>query len=330
MKRIILILMLFGPVMAYAQGEISNDFLIVTSDSTSEFPKTIFKRRVVVPAKALIFNAGYGVPFIHNDLMKSELWTKNIGSAAHFEVDFRKQFQKERTEDGEIIKVPTLWAVGMGLDISYYSRSAYFMDDSVHVSLPGLNDADGDIFEAQLDYKKIKESVSLLYLSVPLYVEIGKLNQVKTSFFVKMGVKASLLISDTFSGEGTYSSNGYYNDPGDGRAWNIGLYDIPELNFYTNEPCYNNPEYKASPFVLWGTLAGGVNIPFSSLEKNRVSNFVLRIGAKAEYSLTKVSKSTAESYFIDAPYQINRVNMLGGNGSRILAIGLEIGIVYCL
>ncbi len=330
MKKVICILMLFCSVTVYAQSEVGNDFLIVTSDSTSEFQKTIFKRRVIVPAKSIIFNAGYSIPFLHNDLVKSDYWAKNLGSAASFEVDFRKQFQKDRTEDGEIIKVPTLWAIGMGLSVNYYTQSAEFTCDSV-VKLPGLIDADGDMYEAHLDYKEVKESVSLTYISLPLYLEIGKLNQVKTSAFVRVGVKASLLISDNFSGEGRYTSTGYYDKPKKtDEPWNVMLDDIPPLNFYNDAPCYDNPEYKASPFVLWGTISGGINIPFSSLEKNRVSDFILRIGAKAEYSLTKVSKASSEPYFTGAPCRINQANMLGGSGSRILAVGLELGLVYCL
>jgi len=325
--------MIFCSAAAYAQDgvEVSNDFMIIRKDTSSEFVRPIFERRVIVPEKSLLFNLGYGVPFIFNDVMGSE-WTKKIGTVATFEVDFRKQFQTERTEDGEIIKVPTSWAFGFGLNAGYYAQTAYF--DRNSEKLPGLIDFDGDKYEARLDYTRVEESVSLIYVGIPLYLEMGKLNQVKTSAFLRVGVKASLLVSDKFTGEGKYTSKGWYDQPKPGvvleEPWNVELFNIPQLNFYTDADFYDDPEYKTSPFVLWGTLAGGVNIPFSSLEKNRVSKFLLRIGAKAEYSITKISGATSDPYFTGSAYRINQVNMLGGKGSRMLVVGLELGLIYCL
>ncbi len=321
--------MFFCSAAIYAQDgvEVSNDFMIISTDTTSEFGQPVVKRRVIVPEKSLIFNLGYGVPFMFNELTNTGFWNKEMGAAFHFEAGFRKQFQTDRTEDGEIIQVPTLWAFGLGLSVNYYSQSAHF--DNYAENLPGFIDADGDICDVNLSYNNVEEKVSQLYIDLPLYFEIGKLNQVKTSAFFNMGVKASLLISSSVSGNGTWTSDGYYPE------WDVILdgsqSGIPPLDYYTNVPCYNNPQYKLSPFVLWGTLAGGVNIPFSSLEKNRVSNFLLRIGAKAEYSLTKVSKANTDSYYFNnADYRVNQINMLGGKGSRMLLVGLELGLIYCL
>jgi hypothetical protein len=283
----------------------------------------------VVPENSLSFNAGYGIPLINNALTKADFWNKKMGTALSFGIDYKYQFQKITYEGFDKIKNPTLFGLGIGLGISYLTQSE-FMNNHTE-SLNSFTDTDGDLCNVSLSYSGIKEKVSLTCLDIPLYLEIGKPSQVKISGYFNVGVKASLLLSGKFSGEGTYTSLGYYPATGvtlHGYSDNRG--GIPELGYYSDKSAYEEPEYKLSRFVLWGSLSGGINIPFSKLEKNHLSDCIIRIGARIDYTFLPISKAVSEPYFTNATYRINQSNMLGGIGSRVLIFGLDIKFIYCL
>jgi hypothetical protein len=235
---------------------------------------------------------------------------------------------KKMIEDDEVITIPTWVAMGVGLGVSHLRKSAGFKNHTE--SLAGYIDKDNDPCTVNLKYADVKESFSLTYLDVPIYLEIGRPNRIKISGFCKLGVKASILISNKVECKGTFTSEGVYEDP-----YYVTLHDVPPLGYYTNENCYLNPEthkmdYKLSPFVIWGSISGGVNIPFYSIEKKRLAQWILRVSAKVDYSLTPISKSLPDPYFTDAKFHLFQSNMLGGDGSKILSAGISIGLIYCL
>jgi hypothetical protein len=82
--------------------------------------------------------------------------------------------------------------------------------------------------------------------------------------------------------------------------------------------------------VVWASISGGINFPFSSFEKNKIAKCILRISAKADYSLTPISKKLSEPYFKDSYFRLYQSNMLGGNGTRIFSAGLVVSLIYTL
>jgi len=319
MKKTALFLSFFCTVAIYAQqeSEVRNNILIGTSDDHGYLN---IKKRPIVPEKSIVLNVGYNFPFIRNTSNNGEFWDKVKKNGIEFSLDYKKHFHKKEITDEQVLSTPQSFAVGVGLGISYFSQSARFENFSETFN---YIDVDKDQCKINLDFQNVKESISLTYLDVPLYVEIGKLGQTKTSASLKLGFKASLLISEKFSGAGTYTSTGYYPE------LDVVLHDVPVLNYYTNSLCYNNPEYKLSPFVLWGTVAAGINFPFSSIDKNILSAWILRVGAKMDYSLTPVSKSLPTAPFAISKYRINQSNIFGSDGSEIFSIGLSLGLLYC-
>jgi len=281
--------------------------------------------KTIVPKNAISFNAGYGIPFISNDL-NSEQWNSKTGTGLNFGVDYKRQFMKTAIVDNEVVKTPSLLGMGIGLGISYFNQSAFMKNHTEE--LYNFTDISGDFCDVTFSYKGIKESVSLTYLDIPLYLEIGKPSQVKISGYFNVGVKASILISGKSTGEGTYTSSGHYEN------WNVNLNGnkgaLEELNYYTDKEIPEKLESSLSSFVLWGSLAGGVNIPFSSLEEKRVSKFILRVGAKIDFTVLPVSKSMADPYFKGANYRINQSNILNSDGSRIFMPSIEIKLIYCI
>jgi hypothetical protein len=313
MRKIVFILSFFFTVTVYTQGQ-SN--LITGGDTTT------FEYRVKVPKQSIVLNLGYKIPLINNSLIKSDFWNKKLGTGINFGVDYRRQLQQKAIDDDEVIRIPTAFAFGAGLGFSYLYQSIGF--DNLKETLTNYTDKDGDNCTINLNYQNVKETASLIYLDIPLYLEIGKLSRIKISGYFNIGATASILISKTLNYEGTYTSIGYY------PQWDVTLDDMPGLGYFNNASCYNNPEQKLSPFVIWGTVSGGVNFPFSSLEKNKLATWILRVGAKIDYSLTPVSQALPDSYFTGSQFRLNQTNMLGGDGSRILTAGLSIGLIYCL
>jgi len=284
-------------------------------------PETL-KKQDYTPLSAIVCTVGGGVPFISNDLMNADVWKKNTGFGAQVSVDFRKHFTKEKVVGDNVVDHPTIFAIGAGLGVSYYNKSAHFDDFSE--TLPGLTDIDGDAYDARLSYRNIKEKTSMLYLDIPVYVEFGRPSLTKVAVFGKIGLKPSLLVSKNFTGEGVYSLEGYYPE------WDVWLHGIDRLGFYDNQPAYTEPEYKYKPFVLWATLSAGITIPLSSVEKDILRKTVLRIGVKYDFSLMNISDATSESVIPWSSYQINQSNMLGGNGSKIHYVGLDFALMFTL
>ncbi|MDR2010208.1 MAG: hypothetical protein LBQ22_06980 [Bacteroidales bacterium] len=300
MKKIILILICLYTVSAYAQKN-----------------STFFE----VPEKSLVFDFGYGIPFFQNNLLKSDFWNKKNNFTIQPNVSFRKQLSKvDYYANNEA--TPSILAIGGGLGISFLKKTVFF--DNYSETITDIYDADNKLFTANLLYNNIEESVFLTYLDIPLYLEFGRPNKKKISGWFQIGLKTSILLTKKISGSGFYTSKGYYPD------WDIELYNIPELGFYTGGDSYTEPEYKLSTVVLWGTASGGIIFPFSNWVDNFIRHTMLRIGAGLDYSLTKISKSTSDPFFNGASYRINQSNILGGNGSRILSLKLEIGLIYSL
>jgi len=330
MKKLSLILCFFYLITANAQVDVGNNLVTGTVDTTRMVQNIFLKNRVKVPVNALVFNIGYSIPVVMNSLLKNDCWkgNKKTGAQVEFSVDYRKQFFHQEIDNDEVISYPTACALGVGLGFSYITKSIGF--DLYSEILENYKDVDGDFCDVSLEYKNVKEKVSLYYLDVPLYLEIGKLSRVKISGFFKIGVKNSLLVAHQLTAEGTFTSTGYY------RATDCTLHNIDALGYYTNSPCYFDglrnitPDYHLNRYVLWGSIAAGINIPFSSLEKNKLAKCILRLGAKIDYTITPVGKKIPESWFEGTNFRLFQSNLLGGNGTRILSPGVTLSLIYCL
>ena len=320
-KNIFIAVFLLGATSLFAQVDtVKYRHNIVDAEGSGR--NIDMKLKTIVPQNAISINVGYGVPFINNGFMKSEVWNNKTGTALNFGIDYRLQFMKSEIVNNEVVKTPSVAGIGIGLGISHFKQSAIMKNhtDTLH-DFEGNGGFFGDV---TLSYKGIKENLSLTYLDIPLYLSIGKPSQVKISGYFNVGIKASLLVANKFAGEGTYTSQGY------DYATNCLIHNVDVLNFYTDKASYENSEYNLSKFVLWGSLSGGVNIPFSSLEKNKISKVILSVGAKLDYTILPISKSIAEPYFKGANYRINQSNILGSNGSRIFLPSVEVKLIYCI
>ena len=162
--------------------------------------------RSIVPEQTMSFNVGYGIPTITNTLTNQDFW--DMGTGFSFGVNYRYHFFTSNIVGNREVRQPTLFGVGVGLGISYLSQQAVMNYTHTEI-LHNFVDRDGYICDVTLLYRGIRERVSLTYLDIPLYVEIGRPSQTRLSGFFNAGLRASILISHQFSGEGTFTSTGF-------------------------------------------------------------------------------------------------------------------------
>jgi predicted nucleic acid-binding Zn-ribbon protein len=259
---------------------------------------------------SLSLSAGIGFPFLTSDLIANDFWEKKFSPSVQAYLSY---------ETPQLApKAPISLSVGVGVRYFKLSRNFKNLDETIN----DLTDKDVDMYNLLSSYNNISENVSLTYLDIPLAVCFGKPNVHKVSAWGKIGITPSFTVGKKFSGDGTYTYSGYYPE------WDVELYDIEELDFVTNAKSYENAEYSVNPFVIWANVSGGIFIPFSNVEKKKVSPWVLKFGAVFNYSITKISKTIENPDKADASYHIKNSNILGGSNTRLLSIGLEVGLIY--
>jgi predicted nucleic acid-binding Zn-ribbon protein len=260
-----------------------------------------------IQSSSIAVSYSTGIPFLYSNLIKSDFWDKNNSLSNQFNLIYEKPF-------GAI-------SLGIGLGITKYKLKASF--SSYEETINGLVDADNDTYDAICSYKNVKEDVSLLYMDIPISLSYGQPRVNRIGAYCKFGVTASILLQSKFNGEGVYNISGYYPD------WDVEIHDVDVLNFNSNASSYENADYKEDKFVLWANLSGGVYLPLSKIKEGKNARFILKLGAKCDYSIMPLSKQIQE-LFKGASYHIKQSNILSGKGTRILSPGLEISIIYML
>ena len=315
-RRIFIVVFLLSATVSFAQVEVTGVIVEGKVDTTRGTFKQL-KYKTIVPKNAMSFNAGYGIPMTMNAGTNQDSWNKKTGMGLLFGIDYKHHFFETTIVGSEEIIVPKMVGIGVGIGVSHISKRA-FMDDHT-ATIHNFTDKDGDVCDKRISFKGVKEKISLTYLDIPLYLEIGKPSQTKLSGYLDVGVKASILISEKFTGEGTCAVTGFYKEI-DGVPTNVEITEVEELNYHSEGNAFvENTENNFSKFVLWGSMSGGVSIPFSSLDKNKLSSCILRLGARLDYSILPIGKE-----YLNGNTPIG--NMLGG---RMLLLGFDVKLIYC-
>jgi len=208
MKKYILTLLLsLSATFLFAQVDVRHNMFVANVD-TARGTLRHLNFRSIVPEHALSFNLGYSIPTITNALTNQDFWDKNLGTALSFGVNYKRHFFTSSIADGREVRQPMLFGVGAGLGISHLSQQAIMNYNHTEI-LRNFVDRDGHTCDVTLSYRGIRERISLTYLDIPLYVEIGRPSQTRLSGFFNAGLRASILISHQFSGEGTFTSTGF-------------------------------------------------------------------------------------------------------------------------
>lgn len=184
--------------------------------------------------------------------------------------------------------------------------------DALQMTLDNQEDVDQHAYQAEYQYSDLSEHLSLTYLDIPIRIRLGQPFRNGASVYAKIGVTPSILLGSNFTGTGTYTKKGYY------EQWQVTFEDIPELGFVTDADCYAedvNPETKQ--FVLWGNLSLGACVPFGK------SPVQFQVGLGLDYPFMELGSAT----------QIEALpNGMGlfGNGGKVVIPSLNIGLIYTL
>jgi prefoldin subunit 5 len=180
------------------------------------------------------------------------------------------------------------------------------------ITLDEQEDADHHSYQAQYQYSDLNEQLSLTYLDIPIRLCLGQPIKGKTSVYAKIGITPSLLLNSSFTGKGTYTLKGYY------EQMQVTFEDIPELGFVTNADCYpENSQPDMKRFVLWGNVSVGTYVPFGD------SPLQLQAGLKLDYPFMELGNAAEVKALPEG------MGIFGKNG-KIVIPSFNLGLIYNL
>jgi outer membrane murein-binding lipoprotein Lpp len=251
------------------------------------------------PASPVIgIEAGMGPAFIGKNA--SEPWAKDVNWAKMVDIYFGTA---NLTESFPL-------SVEAGVGIRNFGLSASLAESSLTVK---ANDADGDPAEAVYTFRNLAERLSLTYLDIPVRLCFGQPLKDRVVVYAKLGLTPSLKVASSFTGEGRYDLEGYY------QQWDVTLDDIDELGYGEDLPCYEGYEPALKSFVLWGNVALGAYVPFKN------SPIALNAGLKLDIPLTVLGEAAASETFIPGTHAA----VLSQGGKAVIP-SVELGLVYNL
>lgn len=231
----------------------------------------------------------------------NESWTHDKRFSKHVSVYYGRP----------LLEKPIPVAIEVGFGGSVFSMSA--SKPACHLILDDQSDIDEDIYQAQYTYSDLSERLSLTYLDIPVRICIGQPTCDHSSVYAKVGLTPSILLHSSFSGEGTYTLKGYYEELE--STWDQ---EFPELGFVSDANCYDEDDSpEMSSFMLWGNVAVGAYVP---LGKSPVQ---LNFGVKVDYPFTSIGGAK----------QINSLPEGSGllyKGNKVIIPSANIGIVYSI
>ena len=260
-------------------------------------------KSVSYPARGILFSISPNSSQIHNkDVYGDNTWTTKGKFGFNMEI-------------GYFLKVGRLFGIGAGLGYSQYG-SEISLDSSYQV-IP-MFDYDNNELEYNVRTGEVFEEFKVSYIDIPIYLELGNPNIDKIGFYGRLGLKVSFPVGSKISGNGNYSSWGYYPE------CPVTLEEIPELGYYNDQPIYGSqaePELKSVMFSL--LLSGGVTFPLSNL-------LILKVGGNINLGLSEISDEKA-SDGTGASYHDSYSKLLNNSSkTSTKSYGLEIGLIYNL
>lgn len=184
--------------------------------------------------------------------------------------------------------------------------------EACQVALDNQHDVDGHSYQAQYQYSDLNETLSLTYLDIPIRICFGQPVRGEASVFAKIGITPSILLNSSFTGQGTYTKKGHY------EQWQVTFEDIPELGFVSDASCYADdvqPELKR--FVLWGNVSLGACVHLGQLPVQ------IQGGLKLDYPFMALGSAT------EVESLPSGMGLFGGEGKTLIP-SVTFGLVYTL
>jgi hypothetical protein len=262
------------------------------SSSISYTSKGLFLN--IVPSYTSILNS---------DISKDNNWKINSGFGFNIEVGYLSKFNE---------------TIGVGFGVGYSSFSSEITSDPIENYVIAANDRDNDVYDRMVATSSLNEEISIGYIDIPIFLDVSNTNIDKIGYYGRVGIKISTPISNSITHSGTATIKGYYDQ------YNVLLYGIPPMGFYTNKEIYEDSDIELKPINFSLLVSGGISIP--------ISNYVIiKVGANAIFGLTEISNRKAEDYDVyryDGGFSklLNNPNAT----TKTRSLGLEVGLIYNL
>ena len=187
-------------------------------------------------------------------------------------------------------------------------------------------DRDHDNYIAYLTCHNMEERATMHYLSIPLTLSVGQPYHDRVSGYFQLAIVPSFCVSSSLNVSGYYDLSGYY------PQYQLTLSNFESLGFGPDNSIGQMDEgLNVNRFLLAGRLAGGIYLPLCRTSQGKTSPWVLKLGAKLDFSITPMAKGVHdETPFEDATAHLNQNNFLASDGCRFLNPGVEVGIMYIL
>ncbi|MEZ5198054.1 MAG: outer membrane beta-barrel protein [Bacteroidales bacterium] len=267
-----------------------------------ELPPASKSKNLRYPSSALFLTfVPSSTSIANSDIKSDDTWEAKGGFGFNFELGYYAKFNK---------------LVGYGFGLGY---SSYVSELTLNTSKAEVMaiDIDNDNYLRKMDLNNVVEKLNLSYLDIPIFIEIGNPNIDKLGLYGRVGVKVSFPLSASFKPAGIASYSGYYPD------YNVELYGINQLGFYSDSEIYQDVESKMNSVNVSAIISAGVTFPLSNY-------FILRVGANGNFGLLEISNQKRDDY---------DVTKYDGNYSKVLenpektttqSFGVEIGLIYNL
>lgn len=204
------------------------------------------------------------------------------------------------------------WGVQTGIGLQTYS------------SLSTLNlltttfavDTDGDLYTFKTHFKNWQEKQRVLFLEIPLTVQMRQVINDKFSLLASTGAKLSIPIKTSFTTTGgELVTSGYYD------TWNVELTDMQQHGFSTNLRSYQGAYTLKSSGVALIEIGGLYKL---------VKNIELYSGMYVNYGLSNLlSPNSKVIYQFDGVYNgILNSNQI--SNAKTFAFGLKVGLLIGL
>lgn len=248
----------------------------------------------------------------------SSLYNKDINQSDDWETQGVMGFQVHIGYQKRSEGMNHLLAYGAGIGISTYgaqlnSKSTLSREVSGQVD-HSTDPSSYKNYTAKLTYSGITEKTKLTYLDIPVFVELGNQSLNKVGYFLKLGVKFSYNIIDTFEGQGNYDQKCYYPE----YDLELPASDLPGLFQFEGNLYNGQTNYALNKFNVTGSVSGGITFPLAS-------NLIVIAGPRIELGLLGINADSDKS---DPEYWSNFNHYLETSGAKTFtrAFGLEIGI----
>ena len=203
--------------------------------------------------------------------------------------------------------------IGAGLGFSNYNSNfslTYLKQEDYYTT-----DLDSDNYYLRVEADNIHEKISYKCLNIPLFVRIDPFFSSRCNFvFLEAGVQFSIPLSANSDFSGSATHQGYY------PQYHVLLYDIPELEFYTDKDFNYTNSFKPQSTSVNGYVMLGFKFPFLNQSTN------INLGIMYIQGITLINDNNEGVYLFSKEYGDYNSLINASSNVKLQSLGFSIGV----